>query len=325
MRRRDLIVLLGVTSVEWPTVARAQQAMPVIGYLSVGSQESDKLRLSAFRRGLGETGYVEGQNLVIEYRWAEGEYDRLATLADDLTGRQVTVIVSSGAPPAFAAKAATATIPIVFNQGVDPVQSGLVASLNRPAGNVTGVLNLSVELMAKRLDLLRQLQPTTDLVALLINPTNPAAERVIAEAQEGAGALGLQPRVLKASTITEIDAAFESLAALRAGALVVYGDPFFINQKDQIIALAAHHSVPAFYECREFVVGGGLMGYGTNFSDSWRQTGVLSGKILSGAKPAELPIQQAVEIELVINLQTARSLGLTMPPIRLARADEVIE
>jgi putative ABC transport system substrate-binding protein len=325
LRRRDLIVLLGGATVAWPAVARAQQPMPVIGYLSVGSQEADGFRLSAFRHGLGETGFVEGQNVVIEYRWAEGEYDRLPALAADLARRQVMVIVSGGAPPAFAAKAATATIPIVFNQGVDPIQSGLVASLNRPGGNVTGVLNLSVELMAKRLDLLRQLLPTTDLVALLVNPTNPAAERAMAEAQQGARALGLQLRVLKASTITEIDAAFDSQTALRAGALLVYGDPFFTNRKDQIIALAARHAIPAVYEWREFVVAGGLMSYGTNFSDSWRQTGVLTGKILSGAKPAELPVQQAVEIELVINLQTARSLGLTIPPILLARADEVIE
>jgi putative ABC transport system substrate-binding protein len=319
------LVLVAGATVAWPAVARAQQAMPAIGYLSVGSQESDELRLSAFRRGLGEKGYIEGQNVVVEYRWAEGEYDRLAALAADLTRHQATVIVSGGAPTAFAAKAATATIPIVFNQGVDPVQSGLVASLNRPGGNVTGVLNLSVELMAKRLDLLHQLLPTTDLVALLVNPTNPAAERAIAEAQEGARTLGLQLRVLNASTITEIDAAFETPTAPRAGALVVYGDPFFTNRKDQIIALAAHHAVPAFYEWREFVVAGGLMSYGTNFSDSWRQTGVLAGKILSGAKPAELPVQQAVKIELVINLQTAKSLGLTVPPVLLARADEVIE
>jgi putative tryptophan/tyrosine transport system substrate-binding protein len=325
MRRRDLVVLLGGATVAWSIGARAQQAMPVIGYLSVGSQETDDFRLSAFRRGLGETGYVGGQNVVIEYSWAEGEFDRLPTLAANLARRQVAVIVSGGAPPAFAAKAATATIPIVFNQGVDPVQSGLVASLNRPGGNVTGVLNLSVELMAKRLDLLRQLLPKTDLVALLVNPTNPAAERAVAEAQDGAHYLGLQLRVLNANTIAEIDTAFESLAALRAGALVVYGDPFFTNRKDQIIALAARHAVPAVYEWREFVVAGGLMSYGTNFSDSWRQAGVLTGKILAGAKPAELPVQQAVEIELVINLQTARSLGLTVPPILLARADEVIE
>jgi putative ABC transport system substrate-binding protein len=325
VRRREFIILFGGAAVSWPVDAGAQQPMPVIGYLSVGSQESDSIRLDAFRRGLSEMGYVEGKNFAVEYRWAQGEYDRLSALATDLVRHQVTAIVAGGAPPAFAAKAATATMPIVFNQGIDPVESGLVASLNRPGGNITGVVNLSVELLEKRLDLLHELLPTTALVALLVNPTNPVTERAIAEAQNGAHSLGFQLQVLKASTNSEIDAAFETLAGLRAEALVVYGDPFFTNQKDQIVALAARHAVPAIYEWREFVLAGGLMSYGTNFTDSWRQAGVLTGKILRGAKPADLPIQQAVQLQLVINLQTAQALGLTIPPILLARADEVIE
>jgi putative ABC transport system substrate-binding protein len=323
--RTRLIVSLTLGLLAWSPAAHAQRAMPVIGYLSVGSQESDSIRLSAFRLGLSEMGYVEGKNFAVEYRWAQGEYDRLSALAADLVRHQVRAIVAGGVPPAVAAKAATATIPIVFNQGIDPVQSGLVASLNRPGGNITGVVNLSVELLEKRLDLLHELLPTTALVALLVNPTNPVTERAIAEAQNGAHSLGFQLKVLKASANSEIDAAFETLAGLGGGALVVYGDPFFTNQKDQIVAQAARHAVPAIYEWREFVLAGGLMSYGTNFADSWRQAGTLAGKILRGVKPADLPVQQAVQLQLVINLNTAKELGLTVPPLLLARADEVIE
>jgi len=265
------------------------------------------------------------RNFAIEFRWAQGEYDRLSVLAADLVRHQVTVIVAGGAAPALAAKAATATIPIVFNQGIDPVQSGLVASLSRPGGNITGVVNLSVELLEKRLDLVHELLPTTALVALLVNPTNPVAERAIAEAQSGAHSLGIQLEVLNASTMGEINVAFETLAGVRAGALVVYGDPFFTNQREQIVALAARQVIPAIYEWREFVLAGGLMSYGTNFAASWSQAGALTGKILGGAKPADLPVQQAVQLQLVINLTTAKALGLTIPLTLLGRADEVIE
>jgi putative tryptophan/tyrosine transport system substrate-binding protein len=325
MNRRGLLTLIPVAAIAWPRAARAQQPMPSIGYLSVGSQESDIFRLDAFRRGLGEIGYVEGQNFAVEYAWAKGEYDRLPALAADLVRHQVAAIVAGGAPPAFAAKAATATIPIIFAQGVDPVQSGLVASLNRPGGNITGVVNLSLDLVAKRLELLHELLPSTAAVALLVNPANPATEGAIGEAQNAAHSLGLQLHSLPATSSNEIDAAFETLVRLGASGLVVYGDPFFTNQRLQIVALAARHTVPAIYEWRLFPVAGGLMSYGTDIADSWRQAGIYTGKILNGAKPADLPVQQVVKIELVINLQTAKSLRLTIPLPLLGRADEVIE
>ena len=308
--------------------ARAQQPMPVIGYLSGGSPGSDNIavRLTAFRQGLNEMGYIEGQNVAIEYRWAEGHYDRLPALAADLVRRQVTVIVAvAGAPTAFAAKAATATIPIVFNQGIDPVQSGLVASLNRPGANITGVTVLSAELVGKRLDLLHGLLPTSAVVALLVNPTNPVSEVETRGLQEAARALGLQAHILRASNSSEFEAAFESLVGLRVDALVVSADPLFTNQRAQIVALAARHAVPAIYAFRLFPAAGGLISYGSELADSYRQTAIYTGKILKGAKPADLPVQQAVKIELVINLKTAQALGLTVPLTLLGRADEVIE
>ena len=326
MLRREFIAFIGGAMAGWPLTTGAQQPMPVIGWLSPGSLETDNtVRLSPFRQSLNEAGFVEGQNIVIEYRWAQSQYDRLPALASDLVHRQVTVIAAAGAPPTFAAKAATSTIPIVFVLGIDPVQSGLVAGLNRPGRNITGAAILSVELSAKRLDLLHQLLPTAPVVALLVNPTDPRTEPETRSLQDAARSLGLQLRILSASTASEIDAAFATLSTLRADALAVTGDPLFTNRKDQIIALAARHAMPAIYEWREFAAAGGLMSYGPDLADSYRQAGVYTGKILKGAKPAELPVQQVAKVELVINLKTAKALGLTVPMTLLGRADEVIE
>lgn len=326
MRRREFIVLLGSVAAS-PFAALAQRPMPVIGVLSSGSPESDNTaRLMPFREGLRETSYVEGQNVAIEYRWALGQSDRLPVLATDLVNRQVTVIVAmGGAPPALAAKAATTTVPIVFSVG-DPVEFGLVASLSRPGGNITGVANMTAELAAKRLQLLHDLLPTAAVVALLVNPTNRAAyEAESRSLRDAAPALGLKLHILSASTASEIDVAFESIVKLGAGALVVSADPFFTNRKDQIVGLAARHAIPAIYVWREFADIGGLMSYGNDFADSYRKAGVLTGKILKGAKPADLPVEQAVKLELVINLKTAKKLGLTVPMTLLGRADEVVE
>jgi putative ABC transport system substrate-binding protein len=328
MRRRDLVALIWSGAFALSVAAGAQQPMPVIGYLSPGSSETDNIpaRLPAFRQGLNEMGYVEGQNVTIEYRGAQGQNDRLPDLASDLVRRQVSVIVTNSPPPALAAKAATATIPIVFLLGIDPVQSGFVVSLNRPGGNMTGVSLLNAELAGKRLDLLHELLPTAAVVALLINPTNPSnSELETTSLQDAARALGLRAQILRASRPSEIDAAFGALVALRAAAFVVAGDPFFTSQRDQIIALAARHAVPAIYIYREFAAAGGLMSYGTDLADSYRLAGVYTGKILKCAKPADLPVQQVVKLELVINLKTAKALGLTIPLSLLGRADEVIE
>jgi putative ABC transport system substrate-binding protein len=302
--------------------------MPVIGYLSVGSQKSDNIpgRLIAFRQGLKELEYIEGQNLAIEYRWAQDQYDRLPELAADLVRSQVTVIVAPSAPTALAAKAATSTIPIVFTLGIDPVQSGLVASLSRPAGNVTGVSLLNAEMAGKRLDLMHELLPTATAVALLVNPANPSnSELETITLQDAARALGLQAHVLPASTPSEIDAAFGAIVELRAGGLVLAGDPFFTSRRNQIVTLAARHAVPTIYIWREFAAAGGLMSYGPDLADSYRQAGIYTGQILKGAKPADLPVQQVVKLQLVINLKTAKALDLTIPPVLLARADDVIE
>jgi putative ABC transport system substrate-binding protein len=297
--------------------------MPVIGYLDSGSPEPD--RVAAFQRGLNETGYVEGQNVAVEYLWAQGQYDRLPGLVADLIGRHVTVIVARGVPTVQAAKAATATIPIVFTLGVDPVQFGLVASLNRPGGNITGVVLLA-ELAAKRLDLLHELVPTASIVALLVNPTNTAnTEAQTTGLRDAARSLGLQLHILPASTAGEIDDAFGKLVELRASALVVAGDPFLTSRRAQIVALAARHAVPAIYAWREFAAAGGLMSYGPDLADGSRLTGIYTGKILKGANPADLPVEQAVKIQLVINLNIAKTLGLNVPLTLLGRADEVIE
>jgi putative tryptophan/tyrosine transport system substrate-binding protein len=322
------MALLGTAAALSPA-AQAQQPMPVIGYLSNGSLESDLIaaRLTAFRQGLNEMGYVEGQSVVIEYRWAQSQYDRLPGLAADLVRRQVAVIAAiGGAPQAVAAKAATATIPIVFTVGPDPVQLGLVASLNRPGGNITGVTSLTAELEAKRLDLVRQLLPTVAVVALLVNPTNPATtEAETRSLRDAARSRGLQMHLLEASNESEIDAAFRTLVEFRAGALVVGADTFFETRRDQIVALAARDAVPVIYAWRLFAEAGGLMSYGTDLADTMRQAGVLAGKILKGAKPADLPVQQVVKVGLVINLKTAETLGLTVPLTLSGRADEVIE
>jgi putative tryptophan/tyrosine transport system substrate-binding protein len=313
-----------------PRAPRAQQkAMPVIGFLSSLSLEPKPdlaAPAAAFRQGLSEIGYVEGQNLAIEYRWAEGHYDRLPALAADLVARKVDLIVTSGGNvSALAAKSATSTIPVVFETGDDPVATGLVASLARPGGNLTGVSVLIAELVPKRLELLTELVPQARVVALLVNPNVSNAENDIEEAQEAAHAKGVQLLILKASTEGEIDDAFVSLVQLQAGALVVDGDPFFSGRREQLVTQTARHAIPAIYYAREFVAAGGLISYGTSFTGVFRQLGIYAGKILAGAKPADLPVQQPTTFELVVNLKTAKALGLTVPPSILARADEVIE
>ena len=323
IKRRALMLLLGAAMTAARPLRAQQKAMPVIGYLSAGSPD---FRLAAFRQGLNETGYVEGQNVAIEYRWAPGQYDQLPALAGDLVRRQVTVIAAVGIPPTFAAKAATSTIPIAFLVGIDPIEFDLIASLNRPGGNITGVAILTAELAAKRLELLHELVPTAAVIALLVNPTDPAAtQSETRNLQDAVRSLGLQLHILPASTPSEIDRAFGTLVELHADALVVSTDPLFTNQRAQIVALAARHAVPAIYVWREFVEAGGLMSYGTDLTDSYRQAGIYTGKILNGAKPADLPVQQVVKVQLFINLTTAKTLGLTIPLTLSGRADEVIE
>jgi putative tryptophan/tyrosine transport system substrate-binding protein len=322
MRRRELMLVLGGAMTAVGGLRAQQKAMPVIGYLSSTSAGAG---LAAFHQGLSETGYVEGQNVAIEYRWAEGHYDRLPALAADLVGRKVDVIAAFGVPSTLAAKTATSTIPIVFAVGTDPVKDGLIASLARPGGNLTGLAFLNVELMAKRLELLSELVLQAGVIALLVNPTNPLTEPMIRDVQEAARAKGVQLRILKASSASEIDAAFATLVELHASALVVGADPFFYSRRDQLLALAGHHAVPAIYYLREFVAAGGLISYGASFISVFRQLGVYAGKILKGARPTDLPVQQPTTFELVVNLKTAEALGLTVPPSILARADEVIE
>ena len=327
MRRREFITLLGSAAV-WPLAARAQQAaMPAIGVLSAEWRDLFADRLRAFHEGLSETGYVEGRNLAIEYRWAEGRNDQLPALAAELVRRQVTVIVTAGSTPAaLAARAATTTIPIVFYLGADPVEVGLVTSLSRPGGNLTGVVTLNVEVGAKRLELLHELIPTATVVALLLNPTNPTlAQTLSRDLQAAARTLGLQLHVLHASNEREIDTAFATLVQLRAGALVIGADALFNSRSEQLAALTIRHAVPAIYQFREFVSAGGLMSYGTTVVDTYRPVGVYTGRILKGEKPAELPVQQATRLELIINLKTAKALGITVPLPLLGRADEVIE
>jgi ABC-type uncharacterized transport system substrate-binding protein len=330
MRRREFITLLGGGGLLLAAKvrrARAQQlAMPVIGFLSARSPDESAHLVAAFRRGLAENGHAEGQNLAVEYRWALGEYDRLPALAAELAGRSVAVLVSVGADPAaLAAKAATATIPIVSTFGGDPVESSLVASLNRPGGNITGSSNLSAALEPKRLGLLHELVRQAATIGILLNPTFPAAARQLRVMQEAGRTIGVQLHVLRASTDREIDTTFEAVAQHRIPALAVAADPFFITRRDKLAALAARHAVPAMYPFREFAVAGGLMSYGIDLSEVHRQIGVYAGRILKGAKPADLPVVQPTKFEFVINLKTARALGLTIPAGLLSFADEVIE
>src|SRR5262245_45235670 len=327
MRRRDFITVLGGAAASWPLAARAQQAaMPVIGFLDPRSPDTMGGRLSAFRRGLKETGYVEGENVIIVYRWAEGQYDRLLDLAADLVRRQVAVIVSGGGiAPASAAKAATTTIPVVFAVPQDPVGVGLVASLARPGGNLTGVNFFTTELTAKRLELLRELVPAATRMAVLVNPANPNTEPTVRDAQAAARAMGLQVEVLQGRTSEEINAAFADLMRQRPDALFVGGDAFFLSRRVQIANFTVRYAIPSVFSQREYTEIGGLMHYGSNIGDAYRQVGVYTGRILKGAKPEDLPVVQSSRFELVINHQTARMLGLKVPPTLLARADEVIE
>jgi putative tryptophan/tyrosine transport system substrate-binding protein len=328
MKRRELIILLGAAAVVWPFAARAQQKrVPVIGFLSGLSPGPNAANVAAFRQGLSETGYVEGQNLAIEYRWAEGRYERLPALAADLVGRNVDVIVTSGGGQnaVVAAKSATSTIPIVAVMGDDPVATGLITSLARPGGNLTGVSFLVVELMPKRLQLLSELVPQARVVALLVNPNNENTQHIMRDVQEAARATGLQLPILKAGTESEIDAAFAALVQHQGGALVVGADPFFTDRREQVVALAARHAVPVIYGVRENVAAGGLISYGASLKGIFRQLGIYAGKILKGAQPADLPVQQPTTFELVVNLTTAKALGLTVPHSMLMRADEVIE
>jgi len=312
MRRRDFMTVL-VGAAALPTLAGAQNAMPVIGYLGSTSAGPFAPLVAAFHQGLAETGYAEGQNVAIEYRWADGRYEQLPALAADLVARNVNVIVTSGGPPAaLAAKKATSTIPIVFSSS-DPVERGLVASLARPNGNLTGVSILSAGLVPKRLELLAELVPQAKVFAVIVNPNNANTQQVIRDTQHAASAKGVQLHILKASTESEIGTAFDSLVQLHAGALVVGSDPFLDGSRAQLVALAAHHAVPAIYEWRESALAGGLISYGTSLPGMHRQVGVYTGKILKGAKPADLPVQQPTKFELMINLNTAKALGLTVP------------
>jgi putative tryptophan/tyrosine transport system substrate-binding protein len=324
--RRQFIFALGVATLAWPLAARAQQpAMPVIGFLNSASPDNYEPMVDAFRQGLKETGYVEGQNVAIEYRWAGGQYDRLPAMAADLVRRQVAVIVAN-TPGNLAAKAATTTIPIVFTTAGDPVQIGLVASLNRPGGNVTGVTNLSVELGPKWLELLHELVPTATIIALLVNPTSPnLTESTTKDLQAAARTLGLNLHVLHASSERDFDKVFATLVRLRVGALVIGSDPFFNSRSEQLAALTVRYAVPTIFQTRAFAAAGGLMSYGGSVAGTYHQVGMYTGRILKGEKPGDLPVQQSTKVELFINLKTANALGLTVPDKLLATADEVIE
>jgi putative ABC transport system substrate-binding protein len=327
MRRREFITLLGGAAAGWPLAARAQQPeLPVIGFVNAASRQNYVQQLSAFLKGLSETGFAEGQNVAVEYRWAEGRNDRLPAMVADLVHRQVAVIAATSTPAALAAKAATTTIPIVFETGADPVQLGLVASLNHPGGNVTGVTQTNVEIAPKRLQLLHELVPTASVMALLVNPADGIlAETYSKDVQAAARTFGLELHVLNASTERDLDVVFAKLIQLRAGGLVISGGAFLISQGKQLGALTLRHAVPAIFHERPFAAGGGLMSYGSDVRDSYRLAGNYTGRVLKGDKPAELPVQQATKVEMIINLKTAKALGLNVPNTLIGRADEVIE
>jgi putative ABC transport system substrate-binding protein len=325
MRRREFITLLGGAVTTWPLIARAQQAMPVIGFLNVASPEGYANYVAAFRDGLKQSGYVEGQNVAIEYHWAEGHYDRLSDMAADLVRRQVTVIVAN-TPANLAAKKATDTIPVVFTTASDPVQIGLVSNFSRPGGNVTGVSQINVALGPKRLELAHELMPAATLLALLVNESDPArAETLSNEVQAAAGHLGLQLRILRAGTDAEIEAAFAGFAQLKAGVLVIGGDAFYNSRSKLLAELSLRHAVPAIYEYNEFTNAGGLMSYSGSIKESYRWAGIYTGRILKGDKPADLPVQRSTTVELIVNLKTAKALGITVPLSLLGRADQIIE
>ena len=325
MRRREFITLLGGAAAAWPLAARAQQQRgPVVGFLSSASPEAYASRLAAFRQGLNEAGYLEDRNVTVEYRWAKGNYDLLPAMAADLVRREVNVIAAITTPAALAAKAATATMPVVFEMGTDPVGLGLVASLNRPGGNLTGVSLLNVELGPKRLELLHELVPT-GTVALLVNPANRNAEVLSRDVLAAARPLGAQIHVMHASSDRDFGPVFATLTQLKASALVIGSDPFYNTRTEQLASLSLRHALPAIYQYREFAAAGGLMSYGGHVTDPFRQAGIYTGRLLAGAKPGDLPVIQSTKVELIINLKTARTLGLTIPLPLIGRADEVIE
>ena len=325
MRRREFLAVLGGSAFAWPFGAQAQQA-PAIGFISIRSLEDSGYLVDAFRKGLAEQGYNEGRNLAVEFRWAQGQYDRLPSLAAELVGRRVSLIATAGGEPtALAAKSATSDIPIVFVIGGDPVKPGLALSLNRPGGNSTGISLLTSDLESKRLGLLHELVPSGGLVAALVNPGLPNADAQTREVENAARSIGRRTQMVRASNADELNAALNSLLSAQAGGLLVAADPFFDTQKERIIAFAAQHRLPAIYQFREYALAGGLMSYGISLAEGYRHAGVYAGRILKGEKPAELPVMQSTKFELVINLKTAKALGLVMPPTLLARADEAIE
>ena len=327
MRRREFIKVIAASGAAWPIVARAQQAaMPVVGFLNSTTPKLYARQLSAFRQGLSETGYIEGQNVAIEYRWAEGQTDRLPMLAADLVHRQVAVIAATSTPAALAAKSATTTIPIIFEVGSDPVQLGFVSSLSRPGGNVTGVTQLSIAVAPKRLELLHELLPTARVIALLVDPTDPTnAKTTVSEVSAAADTFGLQLHVLNASNESDFTGVFAKLTQLGAGGLVVGGGSFFVGHAEQLAALTVRHAVPAASEHREFAAAGGLLSYGASLSEAYRLAGVYAARVLKGEKPGDLPVQQATKVELFLNLKTAKALGITVPLPLSGRADELIE
>ena len=327
MRRREFISLLGGAAVAWPVAARAQQpVLPVIGFLSSTSSKGYTPYLAAFREGLREGGFIEGQNVTIEYRWADDHYERLPELAADLVTRRVALIAAAGgSPAALAAKSATTTIPIVFQIGVDPVKAGLVSSLNQPGGNITGFANLALEVGPKRLELLHRLVPNATNIAVLVNPARSNVEAEIKDMQSAANKLGLQLNVLYASTERDFDKVFATSVQLRAGGVVISGDPFFNTRSEELAAMAIHYMVPAIYQFHEFAAAGGLVSYGSSIKNTHREAGIYTARILKGEKPADLPVQEPSKVELIINLKTAKTLGLEIPPSILTSADEVIE